>query len=208
MGWDYHNPQTYNTLEELGVTVEFSAIPGMRTQSGLTRKRAENLFDWYMTPRHPYYPSRADYRRPAGDDETPSTLMEAPNFVSPSRFWGLLSGLQLARKMKDPKQVWQAIHRPTFWINVTGRPDLFRPIAAALGNKLNRSEADSELFITYFHPDELLPNNSSLYSLDNVVANLESVLTVSERLGIAVEFARAERIPEIVSAQRTATSPA
>lgn len=96
MGWSYHNNRTYGTLEELGVAVECSAIPGYRTLRRSAPAAKENLFDWYTTPRAPYRPSRADYRRPAREGETSSRLTEVPSFVATSLPWALVSGVQMA----------------------------------------------------------------------------------------------------------------
>jgi len=197
MGWDYHNNRTYQTLEDLGVTVDFSAIPGLRTTRGGTLARSENIFDWYPTPRQPFKPSRADYRRPARAGESTSALLEAPNFVSTSLFWGLISGLQFARKMKDPGQLWQAIRRPTYWINITGRPNLFAPLVTQLKRSLRHLDSGGAFFVTYFHPDELLPNRSSLYNLESVRTNLASILQACSRYNVEPEFIRATQIPTV-----------
>ncbi len=201
MGWDYHNTQTYATLEQLGVRVEFSAIPGMCTMPRSIPAHPENLFDWYPTPRHPYYPSRVDYRRPPVSGEEAFSLLEAPNFVSTSHLWGMVSGLQLARKMRDLSQLRRAVARPTYWINITGRPELFAPLLRALRRRLSRSQNANELFVTYFHPDELLPNLSSLYSLKSMCANLDSLLKTCASLGVTPEFVRASRIAELVQSR-------
>ena len=198
MGWDFHNNHTINTLDELGVTVDFSALPGMRTQPAEKPGRGENLFDWYRTPRAAYHPSQKDYRRPPKDDETSLALWEAPAFVSRSFIWGLVSGLQMARKMKAPGQLWQAIRRPTYWINLTGRPALFEPLATQLRKTLRRTTENKTFFVTYFHPDELLENKSSIYSHQSVRANLETLLHICDAQDVAVEFTRAEQIPELM----------
>lgn len=201
MGWDYHNTQTYATLEQLGVRVEFSAIPGMCTIRRAVSAHPENLFDWYPTPRHPFYPSRVDYRRPAAAGEEAFSLLEAPNFVSTSHLWGLVSGLQLARKMRDRSQLRRAMVRPTYWINITGRPRYFAPILTAVSRRLSDSKNANELFVTYFHPDELLPNRTSLYSLQSMHANIESLLRVCHSLGVAPEFIRASQVSALVQSK-------
>ncbi|NOT08326.1 MAG: hypothetical protein HOP28_08985 [Gemmatimonadales bacterium] len=194
MGWGYHNNRTFATLEELGLLVDFSAIPGLATLREGAPPHEGNLFDWSPTPRHPYRPARADCRRPALGTEPAHRLLEAPNFVSTSRLWGLVSGLQMARKTGSPAQLSRALRRPTYWVNLTGRPALFAPLVRALGRAVCARNEASTLFATYFHPDELLPNRSGLYSLESVRANLASILETCARAGAAVEFIPASRI--------------
>lgn len=197
MGWDYHNNRTYRALEDLGVVVDFSALPGLRTFTGKPPARGENIFDWHSTPRAPFRPSRADYRRPARGQEIPCRMLEVPNFVSTSRLWGVVSGLQLARKTRDPALLWQAVRRPTYWINVTARPGFFAPLVAQLRKALDRRESGPLVFATYFHPDELLPNRSQLYDIESLRTNLEALLRTCEQAHAAVEFVKACRIPAL-----------
>jgi hypothetical protein len=200
MGWDYHNNRTLQTLERLGVVVDFSAIPGLRTLRKTIPSHPENLFDWYPTPRYAYRPSVADCRRPAHGSEDSCQIIEAPNFVATSRVWGLISGLQFARKMRDAGQIWRAIERPTYWINITGRPRLFAPLVAELRTVLKRNDSQQIFFVTYFHPDELLPNNSSLYDLKSARTNLESLLNLCEDTGAIPEFIQARRVADLMTA--------
>ena len=201
MGWDYHNNRTYRALEELGVVVDFSAIPGLRTFIGAPPKRGENLFDWHSSPQTPFRPSRQDYRRPAEGRTNQSRLLEVPNFVSTSVVWGLVSGLQLARKTRNLRLLSQSIRRPTYWINITARRRFFAPLVKQLRKTLRYSDISSPLvFATYFHPDELLPNRSGLYDLESVRSNLEAVLRTCDDASSSVEFIKASSVPALWSA--------
>ena len=201
MGWDYHNDETFRTLEELGISIDFSAIPGMRTYTGTPPAGGENLFDWHTSPRAPYRPSVTDYRRAAEGSERSRTLLEVPNFVSTSRGWSLLGGLQLARKTRNVALLWQAVRRPTYWINITARRALFAPLVAELRRTLRKAGAGPLVFATYFHPDELLPNHSRMYDLPSVRDNLEELLRACAELKVPARFARASEIPALVSVE-------
>ncbi len=192
MGWDYHNNDTFTTLQNLGVLVDFSAIPGMRIDSSADKLNTFNSFDWEKTPNHPYYPASSDYSREAKDGEKTSTLIEAPNFVSESLFWGTVRGMVMAKKMKSLGQVFRAIRRPTYWINITGDPPLARPVLRQLEKRLAKKE--SVLFVSYFHPDELLPNKHKLYSLENMDTNLTALLQLAKKYGIGVKYLKASDI--------------
>jgi hypothetical protein len=199
MGWVYHNNRTYAALEQLGVTIDFSAMPGFRTFRGAPPARGNNLFDWYATPPHPYWPSRSDYRRPPQDAEPAFQVLEVPYFISRSRVWGLIGGLQLARKTRDVGQLWDALRRPTYCINLTARPRYFAPLIAALRKAVHGAATGPLVFATGFHPDELLPNRSALYDPESVRANLSELVRVCQTAGWAVEFAPAARLPAVWS---------
>jgi hypothetical protein len=197
MGWSYHNNGTYGALEGLGIAVDLSAIPGFRTLTTNPPARAENLFDWHSTPRAPYRPSQADYRRPAQGGERSHRLLEVPSFVSTAILWGLVGGLQLARKTGDVAQLWYAVRRPTYNINVTARPAFFAPLVAQLRRVLRRIESGPLVFETHFHADELVPNRSALYNLESVRTNLAALLRACHEAHTPLEFVQACRIPAL-----------
>ena len=197
MGWGYHNNRTYHTLEDLGVAVDLSAVPGYRTLTGKPPGRSENLFDWHSTPRTSFRPSRVDYRRAARAGESSSEVLEVPSFVSASVPWSLVSGLQLARKTGDLAQLWYAVRRPTYCINVTARPVFFAPLVAQLRRALRQSGSGPLVFSTQCHADELVPNRSRLYNIDSVQRNLAALLRACSEADTPVEFVQARQIPAL-----------
>jgi hypothetical protein len=199
MGWAYHNNRTYRALEDLGVAVELSAIPGFRTFTGRPPARGNNLYDWHSTPRAPYRPSRADYRRPARAEESSCRLLEVPSFVSTSVLWSLVGGLQLTRKTGRTAQLWYAVRRPAYYINVTARPVFFAPLVAHLRRTLRRPHRGPLVFETHFHPDELVPNRSRLYHPESVRTNLQALLRACDEASAPVEFVQACHIPALWS---------
>jgi hypothetical protein len=199
MGWAYHNNRTYAALEQLGLKVDLSALPGYRTLTGTPPRRSENLFDWYRSPRAPFWPSRSDYRRAVQGGETASRLLQVPSFVSESIPWSLVSGLQLARKTRNIGQIWSAIRRPSYCINVTARPVYFAPLAAQLRSALRRVDHGPLVFATQFHADELLPNRGRLYDIQGVRTNLAAVVRACDDTGIAARFVQACQIPALWS---------
>jgi len=197
MGWGYHNNRTYRALGELGVAVDLSAVPGYRTLTGAPPARTENLFDWHSTPRTPFKPSLVDYRRAAREGESSCQALEVPSFVSASVRWGLVSGLQLARKTGDLAQLWYAVRRPTYCINVTARPVFFAPLVAQLRRTLRRPGNGPLVFSTQCHADELVPNRSALYSIDSVHTNLAALLRACDAAHTPVQFVQACQIPAL-----------
>jgi hypothetical protein len=198
MGWDFHNNATLNKLANLGIKIDFSSLPGLRTKMPSRDARPYNIFDWINSPRTPYMPSKTDYRRGVKEDERAMAITELPIFTSRSFLWGMVSGLQFARKMKDPTQLIQALLRPTFLINITGKPKLFSPILSEIKIILQKTD-DSVFFATYFHADELLDNKSSLYSRHNMKANIGAILKVGADAGIPVKFIKANEVPGLIN---------
>jgi hypothetical protein len=196
MGWSYHNNSTLGRLDRLGVKVDLSALPGYRTYGQTPRLRSENQFDWYISPRKPYRPARADYRRPARDGEAALGILEVPSFVARSRAWSFIGGAQLLRKTGDPGRLVDAVRRPSYCINVTAKAHYFAPLVTQLRTELRCAQRPI-VFETHFHPDELVPNRSALYDMASVRANIEAVVRACEDAGVRVEFVPAGRVPAL-----------
>lgn len=197
MGWGYHNNRTVSTLEDLGIVADLSSTPGFRTLTGKPPTTRDNLFDWHSTPELPYHPSRSDYRRPAQGAERSHTLLEVPSFVSRSLVWGLVRGLQLARKTATGAHIWDALRRPTYYINFPGLPRLFAPLVSELGRAVRGSATAPLVVALHSHADEFLPNHSRLYSPASVRTNLEALLRVCRDAKTPVEFVQASRVPAL-----------
>ncbi|MDZ4723267.1 MAG: hypothetical protein SGI97_05125 [candidate division Zixibacteria bacterium] len=195
MGWGYHNNETFATLEKLGVKLEFSALSGMAVRPPSVQGRGVNYFDWFSSPNRPYYPSRDDYRREAHTVTESVPLLEAPNFTAESFRWGMVAGLALALKMYRPGQIINSLRRPAYWITITGRPNLFQPLLDQLRRTLRNS--DQVFFVTYFHPDEVIENKSSLYSLDYMKNNIRGLLKVVKSCGAEARYIQAREIAEL-----------
>ena len=185
-------------LDELGVKVDFSAVPGLRTTSNSYKKFPYNIYDWYITPRLQYHPAETDYRRAPREGENGLSILEVPNFTSNSIFWGIIAGLQMARKMKTPAQLIQSLGKPTYWVNLTGIQRLYSPLIKGLRKRLESQSRSPVFFVTYFHADELIENKSSIYSRDNLRRNLSNIGEMCEELEVPFEFIRAKHIPDIV----------
>lgn len=196
MGWDYHNDRTIGKLAELGIVVDFSGIPGWKIDPPKSGEGGYNCYDWRLSPNRPYYPSAVDYRRPIHSGEKALRLLEAPAFVSTSLFWSAFAGAVMTAKMKNPRPLFRSVTRPTYWIAITGKPALFSPILAAVRSELRRS--DTVFLTTYFHPDEFLLAPQSLYSLENMKANLESLIDSAKSAGAEIRFVQAQEIPKLV----------
>ena len=75
IGEAFHGNAMMKTLNELGLAVDSTAIPGR------TRNDESRAFDWGPTPNRPYYPSSRDYRVPDASDHL--NILEAPMTTMP-----------------------------------------------------------------------------------------------------------------------------
>ena len=189
MGWGYHNNHTFDTLDKLGIEVDISGLPGLRIDPPGKREPLSNYFDWSITPHKLYHPSTVDYRREPRTGENSYSLLEAPNLVARSPFWGMLSGLVLARKMKDIRQIRYALATPAYMSTITVKPALFKPMLAQIRkNLMNDNRA---FYITPLHPDELIDNMHPVYSLENMEVNMRSILELADIANACVRYIRA-----------------
>jgi len=198
MGWIYHNNETMKKLNELGIKIDFSAVPRLRTDFKNKLKFPYNIYDWYSTGSDIYRPSKADYRRAAKKGESALSILEVPNFISTSWFWGMVSGLQMARKMRNPMQIFLTLRKPAYWVNLTASPKLYSTLIDSLRKRLKKSKESDIFFVTYFHPDELIQNKSIIYSRENLARNLKSIVDLSDSFAIPVRYIRAGDIPSLV----------
>ncbi len=196
MGWGYHNNRTMAALDKLGIKVELSGLPGLRILPAKNSGPLSNFFDWHNSPDHCYRPSAANYRRPASEGEPSLGLLVVPNLVSRSLLPGLVSGLVLAKKMKDIRQIGYALTRPAYMATITVKPVLFKPMLAQMKRSLKRH--GNFIYLTPLHPDELIDNIHPAYSLEFMAENIRSILKLAERMERRVKFIKAQDILKFV----------
>lgn len=174
-GWDYLSNRLLGFLEDAGLTVDASAIPGS-LQAGSW------AHDWRGTPRAPYLPSQLDYRRPALAREQSRRIVEMPVLVrrlpGPLRLarHGLrcLRGLGSAAGLPDWQSArWQgmliAVHRTAFG-------------AAARQTLAESARGDTVFLTTYFHAGDLL----SPAAVETLLENLHTLSSLAKESGYAL----------------------
>lgn len=194
MGWTYHNNKTMAKLSELEVSVDLSAIPGLKIEPKIGRRLA-NFFDWGITPQRPYFPSVEDYRRPKMSGEDQLTILEVPNYVANSLLWGIFSAIVLTKKMRDFDQIRNAVSARTYMSTITGKPLLFKPMLKQLKRDLEIN--DKVTYVSPMHADELIGNIHPVYSLENLEQNLTSILRLCQRIHARVEYVTASQAERI-----------
>ena len=164
-GWDYQNNITLSILSRLGVTADYSALPGMKSDGYRDGKsHLTNLFDWSITSHDPYYPSKQDYRRPGNEGEPVFDILEIPKFTFLNRFLAPL--ISIIRNPKMAKDFVLGNQKYNMRLSPTVNPALF--IAAI--NAFAKSER--RFMIIYFHCDEILADKTWMRSMNNLIQNI------------------------------------
>lgn len=198
MGWEFHNNVTMDEIRRLGITLDFSAIPGRFTPGAADRwgSSFNGHVDWHDTPQEPYVPSALDYRRPA-DGETGSDLVELPMSVFRSRALALAAftrGLVKARGHGriSRLQSWRTALAAPLKAYISAHPQLFRRLVRA---KLRYVRAGRwAVLVTAFHPDEVLGDSTLGHSSGanrHFTRNIEQLQSLAAEAGVALRFASA-----------------
>lgn len=185
MGWDYHNNETLCMLSELGVHIDFSALPYQRNEDSL------GYYDWSRTATHPYFPSANDFQQ-QGTKEDALSIVELPVGILQSKWVDAVFQLWMAVKRKSVARLWRLVRNNNLPSNprtmtICAPPFLFNAMTRDI---LRRKE---DWFVTYFHPDELLPDkgaflNNMGYRLENFVKNIRYLCAQAERNNRKVIF--------------------
>ena len=199
MGWEFHNNVTMQQLNDLGIRVDFSAIPGRYT-AGRPDKWGSMFnchVDWRGTPEYPYHPSVLDFRTRADGHGTALDVLELPMsvFRSPllaagafarrlanaSGFKGLTQVLRSAKSVQDPVKAY-----------VTTRPAIFaRLVMAKIGEAKRLGHAT---LVTAFHADDMCIERDRfglIYDALHLGTNLEGMRTRTKQAGVALSFTTA-----------------
>lgn len=130
-GWDYGSNHVFRTLDMLGVSVDFSALPG-----NIAWQRAGDdrvTVDWLRCSPAPYHPSSADYQRPGQ-----LALVELPVAQFPN---------SCVRQLE--RMAWRLAHG---CCSTTG---LRRRLRTLTQHWEGLPFQDSSVWVFYFHPDDL-----------------------------------------------------
>lgn len=196
MGWDYQNTAAMTALADLGIRIDFSALPYQQCAGSQNDRGASfaGYYDWARTGTAPYFPSAADYQQPG---ELP--LVELPNSVLHSKLIGFLAEARIAVRERSLRRLCRALSPgqavATRSLQVCLPPPLFQPMVQEL---LARQE---DWLVTYFHPDQLLPDkgqwlNNHIHRRAHFIRNMQTLLTRATQAGRPVEFLTAAEAAE------------
>lgn len=194
-GWNFQSNFVMKKLNDIGITVDLSAIPGEVSISSKFGPHPPAYINWDTTKEENYYPSVNDYRRPAKKDEDSLEILEMPISSAPiSFFWSvnvyLYNKIFLYLKYRYGKSNFKR-HMD---MRPTKHPRFFIP-GIKRKFKESRDKEHPVYLISYFHPDELL-NKTGLFSITNFESNLKSIFEISERYRVSFRFLTATKAAE------------
>lgn len=187
-GWFFQNNATLKALSKTGVNMDYSSLPGRR-QNGFPSIEGScfvNHYDWNVSPRTPYFPSKIDYRRPAKTGEDSLPLLVAPTYTFESLAGSVFQFLSYFSRRKNDKQKVNTAQSKMTIITITNSPILFSGLIDYAVNE------EPNILFCYFHPDELMekkPNlRTRIFSAKNIIANILNIKNKMERAGFEVKF--------------------
>lgn len=154
MGWSFHSTYTMNIINSLGIKYDLSAIPGIKSMGSNSN---DNIYDWVDSEREQYRPSYHNYKCSDCKSKHNLSVVEIPitTYALPY-FLQVLTG----------KKFMTA--------NIAKSPLFFKN---AIKYVTHRWDGDDKLMNTFFHPSDLKSNNK-LFSIDNVLHNLEGICNI------------------------------
>jgi hypothetical protein len=170
VGWDYGSTALFNSLDKLGIQIDFSALPGNIGwhRAGLDRV----IVDWRRCLPFPYHPDRHDYQQ-----EGPNALrlLEVPI----TQFSNSLPGMA-------KRCVWRIRNR---CCSMTGLRNKTLKMTDPWQPPTVHHSTESSIGAFFFHPDELTETGMSHF-----VRNVEHL-----RQSQSVDFVTASQLGESVT---------
>jgi hypothetical protein len=187
-GWCTMDNLTMNTLKDLGLLCECSAMPMQVYEPQRQASQAYyGAYDWQHTQQQAYWPSLADYRKPHDTSATTKNsfsceLLEIPISAGEDRLTTHLENFVLALRRKTWPSARPGQRKTS--LKITFAPWLFQRLWRGLLPQIQNLQ--KPFVHVYFHPDECLPERglqAKAYSRQNASANLNFILKESQRLG-------------------------
>lgn len=185
MGWCFHDNATMNTLSNLGVKADFSALPGTKCLGKLDGESFQDVNDWSRTQSQPYHPSEEDYQKAGGLD-----ILEIPlstYTVSGPLAFLYTTRLTLETYIRFRLRGYSPSYQITFALGLLNLSKE-RNLQKILEYMLQVKEKSYVTF--YFHPDDMLDIETQNL-LENVVFRM---ISHSEDHDLHVSFSDASEL--------------
>ena len=199
MGWAFHNNFTMKIVNDLGLTVDLSASPGLKYEGSPDERGSHflNEYDWSLTTETPYHPSKDDYRRPAKDNEQSLSILEIPLTTHTKTLIKILfeeiaalAPLAAKRRVIKGWSLQSKRVQRKFVANVTNTS--FKILAEQKFKEVKRNPEFNTNLIAQFHPIELFKPNGFLIFQNN----LKTLRDMSKRLAVPLRFLTATQMAE------------
>lgn len=192
MGWCFHNNTTIKTLSDVGLTCDFSALPGARYPGSLEGRSFQGRYEWGNTDPKPYHPREGNYQKPGT-----LRILEVP--LTTYGVSGPLVFLYTAKLALESYIRFRLSYRLSSRLTFP----LALPVLLSNKNQKKISELMWELkendYVTlYVHPDELLnPFGRSLF--ENFIFKMASE---ANEKGAQISFLSASELYSLASSMQ------
>lgn len=190
-GWHFMDTTTMNALEDHGVKLDMSAMPGMCHGGGPDARGSHFIgqYDWTRCKQMAYRPHPRDYQ---AHDLRQEGILELPCTTVQSGM--LLRLLKLRYRLRGSASQKMGIASS---VNITAHPLLFAPmIDQAFAQAEIRQNA---ILAATFHPDELLGAGPKIfgmpiYRVKHVGDNLRALVHRARKRNVEIRFISAENM--------------
>ena len=179
-GWCFMNTISMNAFNDVGIQVDYSALPRMSVSEGVT-----GLYDYSKVGgATPFIPDRGNYQSGGGSKD--NSILEIPTCTASSIF---LRGLTGAANFINGRASGSADAKNSF-VQINSNPLVFRPFV----NSFFKQNPEAEYFGSYFHCDEVLEcgrrskKDRILYQNRFLYDNLKFINAIANENGRSIKF--------------------
>ncbi len=210
MGWEFHSDTTMQTIAELGIKVDFSAVPGRFTPGAADHLGSVfNCYvDWRNTPEQAYMPSAADYRRGPEANEVALRVIELPMSTFRSRVLDIAACLRRTARAKGGDKlrhlsIAAKANNASLKAYMTIHPYAFSRLVSA---KMSEAKRNGQAFlITAFHADDMLPvpgRINTLHRWQHFAKNIKRLRWRASKARLALRFITASDTLQLLGHRR------
>jgi hypothetical protein len=138
-GWDYCNSETMRRLAALGITIDFSSLPGHLVWWSIDGERI--LVDWRRAPAHPYRPSANDYQQPGE-----LRILELP-----------IASFRATATAMAKRSLWRILHGELSLAGVSARTMM-------MTQPWPETPRPAGVLAFHFHPEDLTPEGIAAFA--------------------------------------------
>ena len=206
MGWSFHNNLTMKKINDLGLTVDLSASPGLKHEGSPDERGSHflNEYDWTTTPQKPYFPSEKDYRRPPKNKEQSLKILEIPiTTASKSKSRILieeiikLAPINIRKKILKGADIQFKSIQHRYTANIT--ESSFKYIAKQKFKEAKRNQKAHTNLVAIFHPIELFKQKG----FQNLQNNLKAIEELSRIFNVPFLFLTATEMAKEILGKQT-----
>ena len=170
-GWCFQNTTTINTYNDIGIKIDYSAVPGMKID-------LKKYVDYSrVVPNNIYIPNRNDHQK--ADNTNINKIVEIPVTTINAGYMNkmVMLGTFIRQRRINPSM----LQNKKTYLQCTINPLIYKRFL----RKLFLEYPDIDYIATYFHPDEVLPDKlksescKRLYRSNYMIKNIIQLIKYS-----------------------------